>query len=42
MNPIVIPLAFATFATGTAENIIVGILPDVAGGLAYRSRSQAS
>lgn len=33
MNPVVILLAFATFATGTAENIIVGVLPDVAGGL---------
>ncbi|QRY70700.1 MFS transporter (plasmid) [Ensifer sp. PDNC004] len=33
MNPVVILLAFATFVTGTAENIIVGILPDVAGGL---------
>lgn len=33
MNPNVILLAFATFATGTAENIIVGILPDVSGGL---------
>jgi DHA1 family purine base/nucleoside efflux pump-like MFS transporter len=32
MNRIVILLAFATFATGTAENIIVGILPDVASG----------
>ena len=33
MNPIVILLAFATFATGTAENIIVGIVSDVAGEL---------
>ncbi|PRD58281.1 MFS transporter [Phyllobacterium myrsinacearum] len=33
MNIKVIFLAFATFATGTAENIIVGILPDVASGL---------
>ncbi|HEV7318948.1 MAG TPA: MFS transporter [Ensifer sp.] len=33
MNPIVILLAFATFATGTAENIVVGIVSDVAGDL---------
>ena len=33
MNPKVILLACATFATGTAENIIVGILPDVSRGL---------
>jgi MFS transporter, DHA1 family, purine base/nucleoside efflux pump len=33
MNPIVVLLAFATFVTGTAENIIVGILLDVAHGL---------
>jgi len=33
MRPIVVLLAFATFATGTAENIIVGILLDVADGL---------
>ncbi|WP_246802116.1 MFS transporter [Ensifer sp. ENS06] len=33
MNPIVVLLAFATFATGTAENIIVGIVSDVAGEL---------
>ena len=26
-------LALATFATGTAENIVIGILPDVASGL---------
>ncbi|MGB3876681.1 MAG: MFS transporter [Shinella zoogloeoides] len=33
MNPIIVLLAFATFATGTAENIIVGILLEVADGL---------
>ncbi|MBA8878330.1 MFS transporter [Phyllobacterium myrsinacearum] len=33
MNINVIFLAFATFATGTAENIIVGVLPDIASGL---------
>lgn len=33
MNINIILLALATFATGTAENIIVGILPDVAGDL---------
>lgn len=33
MNINIILLALATFATGTAENIIVGILPDVADGL---------
>ncbi|WDZ79874.1 MFS transporter (plasmid) [Ensifer adhaerens] len=34
MNPRIFLLALATFATGTAENIIIGILPDVGDGLA--------
>ncbi|KSV92791.1 MFS transporter [Sinorhizobium sp. GL28] len=34
MNPRIFLLALATFATGTAENIIIGILPDVCDGLA--------
>ena len=33
MDPRIFLLAFATFATGTAENIVIGILPDVAAGL---------
>lgn len=33
MNIPLLLLAFATFATGTAENIVIGILPDVASGL---------
>lgn len=33
MEPRIFLLALATFATGTAENIVIGILPDVAAGL---------
>lgn len=33
MNIRIFFLALATFATGTAENIVIGILPDVAAGL---------
>lgn len=33
MNPRLFLLALATFATGTAENIVIGILPDVSKGL---------
>jgi DHA1 family purine base/nucleoside efflux pump-like MFS transporter len=33
MDPRIFLLALATFATGTAENIVIGILPDVALGL---------
>ncbi|OCP37993.1 MFS transporter [Ensifer sp. LC163] len=33
MNIPLLLLALATFATGTAENIVIGILPDVASGL---------
>lgn len=33
MDPRIFLLALATFATGTAENIVIGILPDVAAGL---------
>ncbi len=33
MNIPLLLLALATFATGTAENIVIGILPEVASGL---------
>lgn len=33
MDRRVLLLALATFVTGTAENIVIGILPDIAGGL---------
>ncbi|CAN7158715.1 MULTISPECIES: MFS transporter [Ensifer] len=33
MNIPLLLLALATFATGTAENLVIGILPDVASGL---------
>lgn len=33
MDPRIFLLALATFATGTAENIVIGILPSVAAGL---------
>ena len=33
MDRRVLLLALATFVTGTAENIVIGILPDIAGSL---------